>query len=112
MVTSPVPDLGGWRRERKAHAPGSNGFQARAGLGLRRALSPSTARSIARESFLTHASAVNGQHVWLVPVATDVGSAAVDGGGYRIVGAWHGDAIVHAEPFDTYALHLADLWSA
>jgi hypothetical protein len=35
-----------------------------------------------------------------------------DAGGYRIVGAWHGDAVAHAEPFDAHALHLAGLSAA
>jgi hypothetical protein len=41
-----------------------------------------------------------------------VARAELDGGGYRIVGPWHGDAVIHAEPFDAHALHLVDLWSA
>lgn len=36
----------------------------------------------------------------------------LDGGGYRIVGAWRAEAVVQCEPFEALPIRIADLWSA
>lgn len=75
-------------------------------------LSPSTA-PLDRTRKLPIYARERVQHVWLVdPSPQTLEVLRLDGGGYRIVGAWHGDVIVHAEPFEVHALHLGDLWSA
>jgi len=51
-------------------------------------------------------------HVWFVdPLLQTLDVLRVDGPGYRLVGAWRGDAVVHCEPFETLAIRLVDLWS-
>ena len=35
----------------------------------------------------------------------------LDAGSYRIVGAWNGDAVVHAEPFEVLGIALTELWT-
>jgi hypothetical protein len=53
------------------------------------------------------------EHVWLVDSALRTPEALrLDGAGYRILRAWHGDAIAQAEPLEAHALHLAESWSA
>ena len=75
-------------------------------------LSPSTA-PLDRTRKLPIYARERVEHVWLVdPALSTLEVLRLDGAGYRILHAWHGDAIVQAEPFEEYALHLADLWSA
>jgi Uma2 family endonuclease len=75
-------------------------------------LSPSTA-PLDRTRKLPIYAREGVEHVWLVdPALRTLEVLRLDGVGYRILHAWHGDAIVQAEPFKEYALHLADLWSA
>ena len=51
--------------------------------------------------------------VWLVdPALRMLEAFRIDGGGYRVIGAWHGDTTVRCEPFETHPIDLADLWSA
>lgn len=106
-----VPDLGGWRRERMPVLPEVTAFEL-APDWVCEVLSPSTA-PLDRTRKLPIYARERVEHVWLVdPSPRTLEVLRLDGDGYRIVGAWHGDAIVHAEPFEAYALHLADLWSA
>jgi Uma2 family endonuclease len=106
-----VPDLGGWRRERMPTLPEVTAFEL-APDWVCEVLSPSTA-PLDRTRKLPIYARERVQHVWLVdPSPRTLEVLRLDGGGYRIVGAWHGDTVVHAEPFEAYALRLADLWSA
>lgn len=106
-----VPDLGGWRRERMPALPEVAAFEL-APDWVCEVLSPSTA-PLDRTRKLPIYARERVQHVWLVdPSPRTLEVLRLDGGGYRIVAAWHGDAVVQAEPFEAYALHLADLWSA
>ena len=106
-----VPDLGGWRRERMPTLPEVAAFEL-APDWVCEVLSPSTA-PLDRTRKLPIYARERVQHLWFVdPSPRTLEVLRLDGGSYRIVGAWHGDAVVHAEPFDAYALRLADLWSA
>lgn len=106
-----VPDLGGWRRERMPVLPEVTAFEL-APDWVCEVLSPSTA-PLDRTRKLPIYARERVQHVWLVdPSPRTLEVLRLDGSGYRIVGAWHGDAIVNVEPFDAHALHLVDLWSA
>lgn len=106
-----VPDLGGWRRERMPQLPEVTAFEV-APDWVCEVLSPSTA-PLDRTRKLPVYARERVRHVWFVdPSPRTLEVLRLDGGGYRIVGAWHGDAVVHAEPFEVLALHLADLWSA
>jgi Uma2 family endonuclease len=106
-----VPDLGGWRRERMPVLPEVTAFEL-APDWVCEVLSPSTAALDRTRKLPIYARERVG-HVWLVdPALKTLEALRLDGAGYRILNAWHGDAIVQAEPFEEYALHLADLWSA
>jgi Uma2 family endonuclease len=75
-------------------------------------LSPSTA-PVDRTRKLPLYAREGVEQVWLVdPALKTLEALRLDGVGYRILSAWQGDALVQAEPFEAYALHLADLWSA
>lgn len=106
-----VPDLGGWRRERLPELPEVAAFEL-APDWVCEVLSPSTA-SLDRIRKLPIYAREGVRQVWFVdPSPRTLEVLRLDGSGYRIVGAWHGDALVHAEPFEAPALNLADLWSA
>jgi len=106
-----VPDLGSWRRERMPVLPEVTAFEL-APDWVCEVLSPSTAPLDPTRKLPVYARERVG-HVWLVdPALKTLEALRLDGAGYRILHAWHGDAIVQAEPFEEYALHLADLWSA
>ena len=72
-----------------------------------------TAQKQIEEPRLTIYSRERVAHVWLVdPALKTLEALRLDGADYRILHGWHVDAVVQAEPFEEYALHLADLWSA
>jgi len=105
-----VPDLGGWRRERMPVLPEATAFEL-APDWVCEVLSPSTA-PLDRTRKLPISARERVGHVWLVdPALKTLEALRLDGAGYRSLSAWHGDAIVQGEPFEEYALHLADLWS-
>jgi Uma2 family endonuclease len=75
-------------------------------------LSPSTA-SFDRTEKLPVYAREQVAHVWLVdPLLQMLEVFRLDGAGYRLAGAWRGDAVVRCEPFESLAISLADLWSA
>jgi hypothetical protein len=45
------------------------------------------------------------------PIIKTLEVLRLDGPSYRLVGTWHDDAAVRAEPFDALALDLAALWA-
>jgi Uma2 family endonuclease len=54
-------------------------------------------------------------HLWFVDPATDAQTLEVQRwgeSGYVVVGAWRGDAIVRAEPFEAIELRLTTLWAS
>lgn len=105
-----VPDLAGWRRERLPELPNVAAFEL-APDWVCEVLSPSTA-PLDRTRKLPIYARERVTHAWLVdPGLKTLEVLRLDGSSYRIVGAWHGNAVVQAEPFEAYALHLAELWS-
>lgn len=75
-------------------------------------LSPSTA-SFDRTEELPVYAREKVAHVCLVdPLLQMLEVLRLDGTGYRLSGAWRGNAIVRCEPFEALAISLADLWSA
>jgi Uma2 family endonuclease len=106
-----VPDLAGWRRERMPSLPESSAFEL-APDWVCEVLSPSTA-SVDRTEKLPVYARERVVHVWLIdPVLQTLEVFRLDGTSYRVVGAWHGDAVVQCEPFEALALRLAELWAA
>ena len=106
-----VPDIAGWRRERMPALPQASAFEL-APDWVCEVLSPSTA-PIDRTHKLPIYAREMVSHLWLVdPLLQTLEVLRLDGAGYRIVGAWHGDATVRCEPFDAVPIRLADLWSA
>lgn len=74
-------------------------------------LSPSTAPVDRSEKVPIYARE-RVHHVWLVdPLVKTLEVLRLDGASYRIVGAWHGDAVVNCEPFESLPIPLAELWS-
>ncbi|HVW23815.1 MAG TPA: Uma2 family endonuclease [Polyangiaceae bacterium] len=106
-----VPDIAGWRRERMPALPEANAFELPPDW-LCEVLSPSTAPVDRSEKLPIYARERVG-HVWFVdPLVKTLEVLRLDGTGYRIVGAWHGDSVVQCEPFESLPIQLADLWSA
>jgi Uma2 family endonuclease len=106
-----VPDIAGWRRERMPALPEASSFEL-APDWVCEVLSPSTAPVDRSEKLPIYARERVG-HVWLVdPLVKTLEVLRLDGSGYRIVGAWHGQATVQCEPFESLAIRLVDLWSA
>ena len=51
-------------------------------------------------------------HVWLIdPIVKTLEVLRLDGASYRLMGTWHDDVEVRAEPFDAIVLDLAALWA-
>ncbi len=106
-----VPDLADWRRERMPALPQTSAFEL-APDWVSEVLSPSTAALDRTVKIPVYAREGVG-HVWLIdPLAQTLEVLRLDAGSYRIVGAWSGDAVVHAEPFDALGIALTELWTA
>jgi Uma2 family endonuclease len=106
-----VPDIAGWRRERMSALPQSSAFEL-APDWVCEVLSPSTA-AMDRTAKVPVYAREGVTHVWLIdPLAQTLESLRLDGGSYRITGAWSGDAVVHCEPFESLSIALTELWSA
>lgn len=104
-----VPDLAGWRRERFGD-PGDVPFLTLAPDWACEVLSPSTA-AVDRTVKLRLYAREQVAHVWLVdPLARTLEVFALDGGAWRLLGAWSGDERVRAAPFEALELELALLW--
>jgi Uma2 family endonuclease len=105
-----VPDLAGWRRERMPALPQTAAFEL-APDWVCEVLSPSTAAIDRTVKIPVYAREGVG-HVWLIdPLAQTLEVLRLDAGSYRIVGAWNGDAVVHAEPFEALGIALTELWT-
>jgi Uma2 family endonuclease len=105
-----VPDLGGWRRERMPEIP-QGAFVTLAPDWVCEVLSPSTTKVDRTEKVPLYARERTA-HVWLVdPLAKTLEVLRLDGPTYRIVGTYHDEARVRAEPFDAIELDLSVLWA-
>jgi Uma2 family endonuclease len=105
-----VPDLAGWRRARMPEMPHVAAFTL-APDWVCETLSPSTAVMDRSEKLPVYAREQVGR-VWLVdPILRTLEVLHLDGATYRLVGTWHDDARVRAEPFDAIELDLAILWA-
>ncbi|MCL2724630.1 MAG: Uma2 family endonuclease [Polyangiaceae bacterium] len=105
-----VPDLGGWRRERMPELP-DTAFITLAPDWVCETLSPSTAAIDRGEKMPIYAREKVG-HVWLIdPIVRTLEVFRLDGDSFRLVGTWHDDARVRAEPFDAIELELGALWA-
>jgi Uma2 family endonuclease len=105
-----VPDHAGWRRERMPEMP-HTAFFILAPDWVSEILSPSTAALDRTEKLPVYARRGVG-HVWLIdPLAKTLEVLRLDGSTYRIVGSFHDDARVRAEPFDAVEIELAALWA-
>jgi Uma2 family endonuclease len=105
-----VPDIAAWRRERIPTLPDATAFEVPPDW-VCEALSPSTAPIDRTQKLPIYARERVG-HIWLVdPLVRTLEVLRLDGASYRIVGAWHGDAVVQCEPFESLPIQLADLWS-
>lgn len=105
-----VPDLAGWRRERMAEMP-RGAFTTLAPDWVCEVLSPST-EAVDRGDKLPIYARELVRHAWLVdPLVRTLEVLRLEDGAWRIVGTWHDDAKVRAEPFDAIELELALLWA-
>ncbi|MBF5045381.1 Uma2 family endonuclease [Aggregicoccus sp. 17bor-14] len=106
-----VPDLAAWRRER---LPASLDVAAMsvAPDWLCEVLSPSTAAHDRAVKLPAYAREDVG-HVWLVdPALRTLELLRLDGAHYTLLATHHGEAAVHAEPYEPLALELRLLWEA
>jgi Uma2 family endonuclease len=108
-----VPDIAAWRRERLPELPDA-AYLSLAPDWICEVLSPAT-----RALDLTDKRAIYERervgHLWFVDPATDAQTLEVQRwgeSGYVVVGAWRGDAIVRAEPFEAIELRLTTLWAS
>lgn len=109
-----VPDLAGWRRERMPDAVGDEDappYYELAPDWVCEVLSPRT-EAFDRGEKVPVFARERVKHVWLVdPIEQTLEIFRLDGERYSLLGVHHGDARVHAEPFDAIELELGVLWS-
>lgn len=104
-----VPDLAGWRRERRPQLPDQAFFELSPDW-ICEILSPPTQR-LDRTRTLPVYAHERVSHLWLVnPDAQTLEVMRLDGESYRVTGTYGGADVVHAEPFDAIELELTALW--
>jgi len=106
-----VPDLAGWRVEHMPDLPETAYFTI-APDWVCEVLSRSTEK-IDRDEKLPYYAAHRVRHVWLLdPIDKRLEVHTLDDGGrWRAVRVYEGDAAIRAEPFDAIELDLSALWS-
>lgn len=108
-----VPDLAAWRRERLPELPDA-AYLSLAPDWVCEVLSSSTrAIDLTDKRSIYHRERVS--HLWFVDPAADAQTLEVQRwaqSGYVVVGAWRGEAVVRAEPFEAIELQLAALWAS
>lgn len=104
-----VPDMAGWRISTLPSIP-DEAFIKVAPDWVCEALSPGTAlRDRTLKMPIYQRERV--RHVWLLdPQSLTLEIYRLDGESYRLAGAYGGDAIISAEPFDAIELNLSHLW--
>ncbi|NMO13488.1 Uma2 family endonuclease [Pyxidicoccus fallax] len=104
-----VPDLAGWRRERRPRIPETAAFTL-APDWVCEVLSPST-KSLDRQEKLPVYAREGVRHVWFVdPEARTLEVLRLEGSEYSLIVTHSGSAPVRAEPFEAAELELAYLW--
>lgn len=107
-----VPDIGGWRRDSGVEPELRRAFFTTAPGWVLEVLSPSTGRKD-RALKMPRYHCVGVEHVWLVdPAARTLEVYRHHPAGYLLALAAGAADRVHAEPFETLAVELAELWSA
>lgn len=105
-----VPDLAGWRRPRFTEPPDSPYFSVPPDW-VCEVLSPST-RVTDRTVKVPIFASASVSFVWLVePEAKTLEVLRLDGKTFRLVGAYSGDAVIRAEPFDAVDFELSLVWN-
>jgi Uma2 family endonuclease len=106
-----VPDFAGWRRERMPVIETDLPYFTLAPDWACEVLSPKTAmRDRAKKLPIYAREKVT--HVWLVdPIARTLEVLRREGAQWLILGVFHDEAKVRAEPFDAIELDLAILWA-
>jgi Uma2 family endonuclease len=106
-----VPDLSGWRRERMPVLTRDEPYFTLAPDWVCEVLSPRTA-TLDRASKLPIYAREKVGHVWLVdPERRSLEVMRREGDKWLLVGVWHDDARVRAEPFEAVELELTGLWA-
>ena len=104
-----VPDLAGWRLETMPRLPETAQFKVVPDW-VCEGMSPSTQRRdrVLKLPFYARAGV---RHAWLVdPLAQTLEVYRLAGGLWQLAGAFGGDDVVRAEPFDGVELPLSVLW--
>jgi Uma2 family endonuclease len=105
-----VPDIAGWRRTRMPELPDTAAFEL-APDWICEVLSPST-HAVDRAEKLPIYAREGVAHAWLVdPMEQTLEVFHLEQARWSLVGTWHGEAKVRAEPFDAIELELGALWS-
>jgi Uma2 family endonuclease len=105
-----VPDLAGWRRARMPELPDAAAFEL-APDWICEVLSPSTAASDRAEKMPIHARE-RVAHLWLVdPIARTLEACRLENARWMLLGTWRDNANVRVEPFESFELELASLWT-
>ena len=104
-----VPDLAGWRRERLPLVP-RQPYLSLAPDWICEIRSPSTARRDRTiKARIYHEAGVG--HAWYIdPDAQLLEVFRREGAFWVFLGAWGGEDVVRAEPFDAVELRMADWW--
>lgn len=106
-----VPDLAGWRRERLPNIPESHRFTVVPDW-LCEILLPATAskdREIKMPLYAKHQVSF----MWLIdPHKKTLEAFALQENDWKLLGQWHGDALVSVAPFEEINLNIKDLWLA
>lgn len=106
-----VPDLAAWRRERMPAIVADEPYFVLAPDWVAEVVSPATAKYDRTDKLSIYARE-QVAWVWLVdPVARTLEALALDGAGWRLLGAWRDEARVRVPPFDAIELDLAILWA-
>ena len=104
-----VPDLAGWRRERMPELPDVAFFTLPPDW-VCEVLSPATAR-IDRLKKLAIYAREGVEHAWLVdPIARTLEVFESRGNRWTLAGAYEGDAVVRAVPFDAVEIEIGGWW--
>lgn len=105
-----VPDLAGWRRDRLPVLP-AEPFIKLAPDWVCEVLSASTAKTDRADKLPIFARESVG-HAWLVdPMQRTLEVLRLEASHWVLLGVFKDDALVRAEPFDAFELHLGTLWA-